>query len=62
MLRQIMPGVRRTRSKALANFDLFNLGGLTSKPHSTNNLTQLNLVEKGNSSLCFKAEVSLPWM
>jgi len=62
MLRKITPRLRRTRSKALANFDLFNSGGLTSKPPSTNKLTELNLVEKGNSSLCFKAEGSLPWM
>jgi len=53
MLRQIMPELRRTRSKALANFDLFNSRG-------PNKLTELNLVEDGNSSLCFKAEVSLP--
>jgi len=62
MLRKITPRLRRIRSKALANFDLFNSGGLTSRPHSANKLIQLNLVEKGNSSLCFKAEVSLPWM
>jgi len=53
MLRQITSRLRRIRSKALPNFDLFNSGG-------PNKLTELNLVEDDNSSLCLKAEVSLP--
>jgi len=62
MLRKITPRLRRTRSKALANFDLFNSRGLASRSYFINNLEKLNLVEEGNSSLCLKAEVSLPWM
>mgnify|MGYP001570449051 CR=1 FL=1 len=31
-------------------------------PMGSNNSQELNLMERGNSSLCLKAEVSLPWM
>jgi len=40
---------------------VFNSGGLESSPSDSNHLIELN-IEDGNSSLCLKAQVSLPLM
>ena len=45
--------------KAHANF-VFSSEGLGSNPSSFKNPKELNLLEDGNSSLCLKAQVSLP--
>jgi hypothetical protein len=54
------PPSKLTRNKAHANFGKFISRGSISEPLYINNSLELNLLEDGNSSLCFKAEVSLP--
>jgi len=49
------------RSKVLTMFDLFISRGLASSPACVSDSQELNFVG-GNSSLCLKAEVSLPQM
>jgi len=51
MSRQIIPRARKS-NEMLSSFASFIY----------NNFEKLNLEEKGNSSLCLKAEVSLPLM
>ena len=49
------------RNRVLTMFDLNLVQEGVSNPSWTSNSQKLNLAE-GNSSLCLKAEVSLPWM
>lgn len=56
----LSPAQQRARELMLSEFIYFIEGNVS--PLSFKEFQELNLLEEGNSSLCLKAEVSLPFM